>query len=392
MDRLIDHGYEAYVVGGAVRDFLLGRPVHDIDIATAAHPGRVISLFRRTIPTGVKHGTVTVIAHGQTYEVTTFRSESGYSDFRHPNHVRFESSLDKDLMRRDFTINALAMDRSGAIIDLFGGRKDMAERRIRMVGAPEERIHEDPLRIMRGIRFVSELEFTLGDREFAAFQAQAGLLKKISVERLDQEMTRLLAGPAANRAIGLLFATGCFRALPLLKEADLPDPPVALPLLEDDAERWAAFLDGTGVGDVAAFARAWKWSGKLKKRVTAILAFGKIRRAGSWSRMSVYQAGPQCAASVERFLTAGGTFRRDTLENRLKAAGSLWAGLPIHSRSDLAVTGRDLIRWSGRKPGPWLAEVIRTLEKSVVEGAVRNRTEVIKTWFMEQPAAREQKY
>jgi tRNA nucleotidyltransferase (CCA-adding enzyme) len=392
MDRLMKHGCEAYVVGGAVRDYLLGRPVHDVDIATAAHPDQVISLFRRTIPTGVKHGTVTVISQRHTYEVTTFRSESGYSDFRHPNHVRFESSLNKDLMRRDFTINALAMDRTGAIIDLFGGRKDMDEKRIRMVGTPEERIHEDPLRIMRGIRFVSELEFTLGDRERAAFQSQADLLKKISVERLDQEMTRLLAGPAANRAIGLLFSTGCFRALPLLQEADVPDSSVAYSLLDGDAERWAAFLNSIGIGNVAAFARAWKWSGKRKKSVAAILAFGEIRRAGRWDRMSVYQAGIQCAGSVERFLTAGGTFSQNTLENRLKAVSNLWSGLPIHSRSELVVTGRDMIRWSGKSPGPWLAEVIRALEEAVVEGMVRNRTEAIQTWFRKLPAARGQKF
>jgi tRNA nucleotidyltransferase/poly(A) polymerase len=125
MDRLTGHGYKAYVVGGAVRDYLLERPVHDVDIATSARPDQVIGLFKRTIPTGVQHGTVTVMVHGCPYEVTTFRSESGYSDFRHPNTVQFESTLEKDLMRRDFTINALAMDRTGAIIDLFGGREDM---------------------------------------------------------------------------------------------------------------------------------------------------------------------------------------------------------------------------------------------------------------------------
>lgn len=391
MDRLAASGYEAYVVGGAVRDHLLGRPIHDIDVATSAHPGQVIRLFRRTIPTGVQHGTVTVVLHGRPYEVTTFRSESGYTDFRHPNSVCFESSLDKDLMRRDFTINALAMDRSGAIIDLFHGREDMAERKIRTVGIPEERIHEDPLRMMRGIRFVSELQFTLGDRERTAFQKQSGLLKKISVERLEQEMTRLLAGPAAGPAIGLLFGTGCAHALPLLAETSLPDPPVAFSVLESDAECWAAFLNGTGTGDAAAFAKAWKWSGKLKKNVAAILTYGKSRRSGEWDRMTVYQAGPECAASVERFLTACHFCSCETLEARLNAAKNLWDNLPIHSLSELAVSGRDLIGWSSRKPGPWLSETIRTIEQSVINGEMVNKTEAIRSWFRQQ-ATRGPKY
>jgi tRNA nucleotidyltransferase (CCA-adding enzyme) len=110
LDQLISHGFEAYVVGGAVRDYLLDRPIHDIDVATSAHPADVVSLFKRTIPVGVQHGTVAVLSGGKPFEVTTFRSETGYDDFRHPNKVDFVLTLDQDLMRRDFTINALAMD------------------------------------------------------------------------------------------------------------------------------------------------------------------------------------------------------------------------------------------------------------------------------------------
>jgi tRNA nucleotidyltransferase/poly(A) polymerase len=246
---------------------------------------------------------------------------------------------------------------------------------------------------MRGIRFVSELDFTLGDRECTAYHEQAELLKKISVERIDQEMTRVLAGPAANRAIRLLFSTGCIRALPLLTEVVFPKPnhSVKFSLLESDAERWAAFLNGTGIDDITAFARAWKWSGILKKHVAAIIAFGKIREAGDWNRLTVYQAGPQCAAAVERFLTAAGAADPVTLKTRLQTIHTLWTELPVHHKGELAVNGRDLIRWSGQKPGPWLSETINKLEQSVVNGEIKNRTEAIQTWFSQLQAARGQK-
>ena len=161
LQRLEDAGFEAYFVGGSVRDVLLDRHVHDIDITTSAYPEEVKELFEKSIDTGIKHGTVTVLYEGESYEITTFRTESGYQDFRRPDHVTFVQNLDEDLKRRDFTINALAMDIRGQIIDPFNGVEDLKKRVIRAVGNPETRFHEDGRRMMRAVRFMSQLEFKL---------------------------------------------------------------------------------------------------------------------------------------------------------------------------------------------------------------------------------------
>ena len=141
LKKLEDAGFEAYFVGGSVRDILLHRHIHDVDIASSAYPEEVKNLFEKSIDTGIQHGTVTVLFDGNSYEITTFRTESGYQDYRRPDHVTFVQNLDEDLKRRDFTINALAMDTQGNIIDLFNGLDDLDKKIIRAVGDPEKRFH-----------------------------------------------------------------------------------------------------------------------------------------------------------------------------------------------------------------------------------------------------------
>lgn len=383
LDQLIGHGFEAYVVGGAVRDYLLNRPIHDIDVATSAHPADVVSLFKRTIPIGIEHGTVAVLSQGNTYEVTTFRSETNYDDFRHPNQVAFVTSLEQDLMRRDFTINALAMDRAGTIIDLFGGQSDMIKKRIRTVGKAEERISEDPLRMMRGMRFASELCFSLGQTECSAFHQKAELLKNISVERINQEMTRLLAGKGVTNALTLLFETGCIHTLPMLEHAG-PMTKVNTPnywILQSDEERWAAFLISVGIDDVHAFAKAWKWSKSVRQSVARLTALLKQRSKNEWTREAVYFAGMNEAKATDRLLAALGELREIDLTSCERQVELLWNTCPIHSRSELAVTGNQFMDWSESKPGPWLTEVIQDLERDVVNERIENKLEVIQSWF-----------
>ncbi|GGL47968.1 CCA tRNA nucleotidyltransferase [Sporolactobacillus putidus] len=383
LDTLTAHGFEAYVVGGAVRDYLLDRPVHDIDIATSAHPADVVALFKRTIPVGIEHGTVVVLSSGTNFEVTTYRSESGYDDYRHPNQVVFETTLEKDLMRRDFTINALAMDRSGRVIDLFGGRDDLARGLIRTVGRPEERISEDPLRMMRGIRFTSELSFTLGQAELAAFKDRSLLLKKISVERIDQEMTKLLAGRSVNKAIGLLFETKCFDALPFPEQAAdrRALERVRFSILKTDAERWTAFLTALRIFDLHAFARVWNWSRSREKTVSALQKYDAVRKRDGWNPVRVYYAGTELAKSVERLQVAFGRADTASLAGMERDIDSLWKTCRIHQRGELAVTGNDLLKWSSEHPGPWLSEALAMLEKQVITGSVANEMEEIESWF-----------
>ena len=188
-------GYAAHPVGGCVRDLLLGRVPGDWDVATSAHPEQVQTLFAHTIPTGIKHGTVTVVLENMTIEVTTFRREHGYGDGRHPDAVTFDADLNADLSRRDFTVNAMALKETGEIIDPFGGRADLEGRLIRAVGDPTERFSEDALRILRAVRFAARLGFSLEERTAAAMEKCAPLVDKVSAERITAELEKTLLSP-----------------------------------------------------------------------------------------------------------------------------------------------------------------------------------------------------
>lgn len=170
-------GYEAYFVGGSVRDTILGQPIHDVDIATSAFPAEIKALFPRTIDIGIEHGTVLVLWEQAQYEITTFRTEAAYQDYRRPDKVDFVRSLKEDLKRRDFTINALALQEDGVIIDLFDGLADIDNQILRAVGHPQERFHEDALRMMRGLRFVSQLGF-VRNRNIGCYPCESCLVGK----------------------------------------------------------------------------------------------------------------------------------------------------------------------------------------------------------------------
>jgi tRNA nucleotidyltransferase (CCA-adding enzyme) len=200
LEKLEEAGFEAYFVGGCVRDLLLERPIHDVDIATSAYPEEVKETFAKSIDTGIQHGTVTVLYGGSSYEITTFRTESGYQDFRRPDKVTFVQNLDEDLKRRDFTINALAMNRQGEIIDLFDGLGDLKRRVIKAVGVAEDRFHEDALRMMRAVRFMSQLSFSLEEKTRQAIINNHELLSKISVERIREEFVKLALGKDSRQA------------------------------------------------------------------------------------------------------------------------------------------------------------------------------------------------
>ncbi|WP_090798736.1 CCA tRNA nucleotidyltransferase [Paenibacillus sp. GP183] len=248
LDKLQDQGFEAYLVGGCVRDYLLKRPIQDVDIATSALPEQVMALFTRTAPTGLQHGTVTVILEQGAYEVTTFRTESQYEDYRRPKEVAFVSSLKEDLRRRDFTMNAMALDRSGTLIDPFGGQKDLQTGLLRCVGEAEQRFGEDALRMLRCIRFASTYALQVEAKTWQALLRQAPLLRHVAMERVRSELQRMVAGAAPARAVQLLLASRLWRhfkkQLPLPFESWLARPEAldAVSALQEQNARWALLL------------------------------------------------------------------------------------------------------------------------------------------------------
>lgn len=219
LDRLIQNGYEAYIVGGCVRDSIMGIKPHDWDICTSALPDEVANLFNehKIIPTGIKHGTVTVVFSSEQYEVTTYRIDGEYKDNRHPEKVCFTDSLLQDLRRRDFTINALAYNHYEGLIDYFGGVNDIRKKIIRCVGSPAKRFGEDALRMMRAIRFAATLKFKIEIKTVFYLLKFKHLLKNVSIERINAELSKYLHSSGINR-MNLFLMVECLKiVLPYLK-------------------------------------------------------------------------------------------------------------------------------------------------------------------------------
>jgi poly(A) polymerase/tRNA nucleotidyltransferase (CCA-adding enzyme) len=220
--RFTEAGFSIYIVGGAVRDFFLHRPVTDYDFATDAEPQEVMGLFRSVVPTGIKHGTVTVLYKGRSHEVTTFRLDGTYGDHRHPDTVHFVRSLDEDLKRRDFTINALAIDASnGTLVDHHQGMEDLKAKTIRAIGDASTRFEEDALRIMRACRFAAQLDFTIEEHTKRSMAEVARRLGAVSGERIRTELMKILESPIPSR--GLMELQECNALEVILPELALGD-------------------------------------------------------------------------------------------------------------------------------------------------------------------------
>lgn len=201
--KLYENGYEAFAVGGCVRDAIMGRTPHDWDITTSARPEEVKAIFNKTIDTGIKHGTVTVMLKGVGYEVTTYRIDGEYEDGRHPSEVLFTKNLSEDLKRRDFTINAMAYNDKAGVIDLFGGVDDLEKKTIRCVGNASERFTEDALRILRAVRFSAQLDFSIDESTYNAIYELSDMLALISRERIQEEMTKLITSPKPDKIMDI---------------------------------------------------------------------------------------------------------------------------------------------------------------------------------------------
>lgn len=237
-------GYAAHPVGGCVRDTLLGRAPGDWDVTTSALPETVMTLFQKVVPTGVKHGTVTVLLGEMSLEVTTFRREGDYADGRRPAAVRFDAGLTEDLGRRDFTVNAMALGRDGTVIDPFGGRPDLERKLIRCVGEADRRFREDALRMFRAVRFAAQLGFTIEGETLSAIRRNADRAELLSAERVRAEVEKTLLGGRPELAalpveLGMLARFGA-EAVRL----DLRSLRTAAPT---PASRWSAFCALTGL-------------------------------------------------------------------------------------------------------------------------------------------------
>ena len=255
ISKLLSAGYEAFVVGGAVRDFLLGDAPGDYDITTSAVPCEVKAVFNseKTVDTGIKHGTVSVILKHKAYEVTTYRIDGEYLDARHPESVSFTRNINEDLARRDFTVNAMAYNETRGLVDLFGGKEDLKSGIIRAVGLAEKRFEEDALRILRALRFASRLDFKIEESTSKAIFAKAELLEKVARERIYTEWIKLRSGKGAYRIINE-YRDVISLFIPELSKISLPEEESFkkadfdlrfISLFKDlSATKWLTALDG----------------------------------------------------------------------------------------------------------------------------------------------------
>ena len=360
-------GYEAYFVGGSVRDTMLSKPIHDVDIATSAYPEEIKKIFKRTVDTGIEHGTVMILDHGTGYETTTFRTESTYTDFRRPDEVKFVRSLDEDLKRRDFTVNALALTKDGEVIDLFGGVQDMSAQVLRAVGKPEERFHEDALRMMRAVRFAAQLDFKIDDATQKAIAENAPLLANIAVERTNVEFTKLMQGTSASYGLIEMIKSGLVNFMPGLANTD-QDLAAYAELLQnaqptDDNQTWSllSFELGLSPKDTGEFLKLWKQPNDMIQTAKSVITLMNKLRLGDVSDWDLYQ-------TQDAITTALATIRLSEVTANVEDLSVRYQALPIKHKKELAINGGELMKSLHLTPGPLFGKILADLEHLVVIG------------------------
>ena len=380
LEKLKAAGFEAYFVGGSVRDAILGRPIHDVDIATSAYPEETKQVFARTIDVGIEHGTVLVLHGQQEYEITTFRTEDIYVDYRRPSQVSFVRSLEEDLKRRDFTVNAFALSDKAQIVDLFSGLADLENKVLRAVGLAQERFNEDALRIMRGFRFAASLDFDIEEATFEAMKERAPLLEKISVERIFIEFDKLLTADFWRKGLEKLIASEAYQYLP-----DLQDKGACLQTLLDrlnpdfrfqsSEQAWTMLIIALEEKEGKTFLKKWKTSNDFQKAVSNLVSAYRSREQASADCFLTYQYGLETLSLVEELRQAQG------LSVEIEEIKALDAALPIHDKHEMVVNGGTLIQELGLKPGPELGRILQLVEEAIVSGNLSNEKEAIFTFL-----------
>lgn len=381
MQQLVDAGYEAYFVGGSVRDMLLHKPISDIDIATSATPQEVKEIFPHTVDVGIEHGTVMVIYHKEGYEVTTFRTEEGYEDFRHPDKVTFVRSLEEDLKRRDFTINALAIGIDDQLMDFFDGIGDLERQCIRCVGDAKERFNEDALRMFRAVRFVGQLGFQVEEETKNAISLLKMNLSKVAVERMKVEFEKMIQSSYRNEAMQLFVETGLYQACPLfdgkgeilLKLAEFPIKEMSV------LQAWILFVDELKLSDkeVTPLLKSWKSSNEQIRDVLVGYKTYRARKEEDWNFFLAYDCPYEVACEVEQLLIV------QDKSSSMEGLEATYQSLPIRSMNDIQLNGHDIIRiLKLDKKGPIIGQVLKTVEKMILEQSIENNAEILEAYVL----------
>ena len=398
IEALEARGYEAYAVGGAVRDLLLGLTPGDFDVTTSALPEEVKAVFPRTIDTGIAHGTVTVMKYGVGYEVTTYRIDGKYNDARHPEAVEFTRSLREDLRRRDFTVNAMAYNDRTGLVDLFGGREDLERGVIRAVGIPEERFREDALRIMRCVRFAAQLNFSIEEETLTAAAALSGNLKMISRERIREEFLKILLSDHPEQLL-TLYRIGGFESFSddAFSDVDAACLERTIRVLQhlpkDRVLRLSAFLSdaaeaaaGSGQDVGRAFAdrmlTGLKFDNETRDAVAELVFYRTLPMGLSKTEVRKliakigYTQFDRLMQLLEAELLTDG-YTLDALETLAEYRLEIEASGDCVRMKDMRLGGKDLIRM-GMKPGIAMGTLLEQLFSEVLEHPGLNTEEKLR--------------
>ncbi|HFZ5313097.1 TPA: CCA tRNA nucleotidyltransferase [Staphylococcus aureus] len=380
LEQIQDNGFEAYYVGGSVRDYVMGRNIHDIDITTSATPDEIESIFSHTIPVGKEHGTINVVFNDENYEVTTFRAEEDYVDHRRPSGVTFVRDLYEDLQRRDFTMNAIAMDTAYKLYDYFDGQQDINNRIIRTVGIAEERFQEDALRMIRCLRFQSQLSFDIAMETFEATRTQMADIKFLSIERIVIELTKLMRGINVEESFNHLKSLKAFNYMPYFEQLDMNQINVTEPI---DLELLIAIVSVKF--DINYSLKPLKLSNRQVKDINQYIQIMNALPSiitKEQLKMFVYDYDTNLIKNVmvaADVLKANDIQGHEPLIVNLQTIDETLHRLPMHNRKDMMVNGGVLMAHLNAKSGPWLKDVLRQIEIAIVTGKVSNEeTEILK--------------
>lgn len=367
------HGFSAYYVGGCIRDYLLDIEINDIDIATSALPEDIQKIFPKVIPVGIDHGTVLVRHNNVSYEVTTYRESTTYLEKELP------ISIKDDLSRRDFTINALAMNESGQMMDLFNGEADIENKVIKTVGSPIERFNEDPLRIIRALRFSSQFGFNIEDDTLMTMKELKPKISQLSTERITTEMIKFFTGNNINHGLNYLLITEIYKELPILKEnqeliKSLPENIKTFSRFSEVISYFHLIDESISINQ---WVKAWKVSNLIKKETVNLVASLKNYEHNGINVLLLYKLDRNL---IDSFIFVLNLYFQ--VEFKYEDILSKKDALIISSRQDLAIDGNDITKlFPHLTKGKWIEDLMKEIEKEVLYKRLNNNKNTIKEWI-----------
>ncbi|QBK25868.1 CCA tRNA nucleotidyltransferase [Ureibacillus thermophilus] len=373
IEKIEKAGFEAVIVGGAVRDHLLQRKIHDVDVATNALPMEIKKIFNNTVDVGIEHGTVIVLDEGSPIEVTTYRTDGTYTDYRRPEEVTFVRELPKDLERRDFTINAMAYTKDGGIIDLFGGKEDLENRIIRAVGDANSRFREDALRMLRAVRFVAQLGFSIEESTMKAIQKDSDLIEFIAHERIHMELSKMWVADYVYLGIEALVESHLANYLPGNFAEHLDEWKYFYTKKPEVGWAYLCLLNRNEMENIMEY---YRYSNKEKYFAKNVLHVYD-RLLNRWNEVDYFLNDLAILETAYDFAVWQGKtvpFSREHIAQVKKH-------LPIQSMDEFALNGHLLMKWTGKRGGPWIKEALDKALYAVLTGQVKNEEEQLKEWF-----------